>query len=1247
MNKRMMTALSCTLLVSFLAAMPTSAANRLTNGSFEKWEKGMPSGWTWWRRDGVPPERDNPTPVGIKAADDEAYTGDRCIRMWKRSPAEPNRFGMLYQDVKGLPAGATLHFRARIKGKGVGGNMWCPWKHTANGPEGDFNWRQMKGTVHLGQDETELRFKIVITGRTEGLWVDDLQLIVAGEGFDATAKSAKAETGQKVISSKRNYVSNGSFEPRISNDYAMACSSFSGWSFTPADGRKTTFMRDAGESAHGVYSMRISKETDAPRADVKKVISGLPAGATTRYSVMVKGKGVKGASFVAGSEIVKLPDGDYDWRKFSGTVKLPAGRTYDAFRVTVDGAAEALWVDDFQVWLDGGSLAKDEEYLFIRRMQPWARPGVSTIKGTKQFPEPESGFEVIVRNPKTQTETFVLNWTLSDALGAPVKCDTAKIELAPLQQKRIEVLADLSTRRVASMLATVSDESGKALAGAHDFVTGAPESLKSVKHSRHFGFGVHPYSKSAEVAELYMDQLAAGGCGMWGYRQMERAYDHKNKSIDITKDKTVFEAARARGITIIPTLFAGPPWASTAPADASLSMKRMWLPQLDVWSDLVKQFVGAHQFKIVEVWNEPEGTAPLGYPKDVAYAKLLNATYDAVKSVGSDIIVVGGSGQTGGTSWAEGVLKAGGKMDAYSFHPYTHPSDSSRGPSIEKPIGERSPYPAMIESLNEVIAKYNDGKPLPLYVTEVGDREYKDGKQKLHGMNLYRTQYHIRNYLTLAGLGVESIHVFFYCGGFQMGQRGDFSLRPDWWATRTLHEVAGVREVGKFTPLTDDMFSVPMTRDADVAGATDAVAVWTVEDAAIVGTTKPIAEVRDLFGRTVQSLSTKTGNTYVIPAGSVIYMIGAGDLTAADIQPLMRLVPDTWRAAPGKAVKYTVTTSSAAKTYFKGAIAKTVSLAISPSVVRWAVGAIELPLGGQIATVPVMVPVKSKIKAGLEFNALCYPEVRIENNKPKFVDAKINIRAGDKKRNVHVRIPAYSMHTETIEILPANSSEPLDVTADIVIDDQELRVAKQLFYAKVPSAQINVDGKADDWKNIERIKLSQWIKTPYLKEKIEDPSGPKDLSAQMALAYDARNFYVLVEVDDDVHFEPYAAGQAWEGDSVQLAFDTNPTDEHNRAEMDFALSDSGEEIEVLRPLNSIDSAAVQYRIRRVGGKTIYELAFPLAALHMKSRGPGTRLGFSLLVNENDGAIREGWLRWSAGIGSTKDPGKYGQLIFVE
>ena len=489
-----------------LTAMPAFAANRLTNGSFEKWERGRPAEWRWFVKHGNPPDLKNPTPVGFDLADDEAYTGDRSIQLWKNSPIERERYGMLYQDVKGLPAGAKLHLRAMVKGKDVGRTYWCDWQHIVFGPIGDFDWRRLSATIQLEPDQTSIRFMIVMDAASESMWVDDLQLIVDGEVFEATIKSKKAQTKGRATA-RPEYITGGSFEYV---GHAFYSRPFDPWKWQPQNGKQVTFVRDAGESEHGIYSMRISKQAGATPGRIQQNVAGLPAAATIRYSVAIKGKGVTSAWLGD----VELPDGDFNWRRFEGRAKLANGQTEYVLHINVAGPTQALWIDDVHVWVDGPSPQERTERLFVRRMQPWARPGVSTIKGTKQFPEDETGFQVIVRNatprseaslrstsPESNPQMFVLNWTLCDALGAPLEHDTAMIELAPLQQRRVTVpVADLEERRVTCLLATLSNEAGEELGDALDFVTAPPASLAPIPLSRRFGANAFPFLWSQETS---------------------------------------------------------------------------------------------------------------------------------------------------------------------------------------------------------------------------------------------------------------------------------------------------------------------------------------------------------------------------------------------------------------------------------------------------------------------------------------------------------------------------------------------------------------------------------------------------------------------------------------------------------------------------------------------------------------------------------------------------------------------------
>ena len=71
-------------------------------------------------------------------------------------------------------------------------------------------------------------------------------------------------------------------------------------------------------------------------------------------------------------------------------------------------------------------------------------------------------------------------------------------------------------------------------------------------------------------------------------------------------------------------------------------------------------------------------------------------------------------------------------------------------------------------------------------------------------------------------------------------------------------------------------------------------------------------------------------------------------------------------------------------------------------------------------------------------------------------------------------------------------------------------------------------------------------------------------------------------------------------------------------------------------------------IVRSGNNTIYELAIPWSEL-LKDQAvePGLVVGFSLLVNDNDGTGRRGWIEYNSGIGLAKDPSMFGDLLLIE
>ncbi|TFE29398.1 glycosyl hydrolase family 28-related protein [Cohnella luojiensis] len=166
--------------------------------------------------------------------------------------------------------------------------------------------------------------------------------------------------------------------------------------------------------------------------------------------------------------------------------------------------------------------------------------------------------------------------------------------------------------------------------------------------------------------------------------------------------------------------------------------------------------------------------------------------------------------------------------------------------------------------------------------------------------------------------------------------------------------------------------------------------------------------------------------------------------------------------------------------------------------------------------------------------------------------------------------------------------------------------------------------------------------------------GVNDLSAQANVKWDNRNLYFTVSVKDDTHFQSWQNGDIWQGDSIQIGIDPSRKDgssSQNVSEMGFALSNDGTTSAWRwRAPTGVTAGALSNAQANIvrdenTATTIYTIAIPIAELH----GPGfvfspnDPIGFTLLVNENDGAGRSGFLEYNKGIGSSKDATTFGDL----
>ncbi len=181
-------------------------------------------------------------------------------------------------------------------------------------------------------------------------------------------------------------------------------------------------------------------------------------------------------------------------------------------------------------------------------------------------------------------------------------------------------------------------------------------------------------------------------------------------------------------------------------------------------------------------------------------------------------------------------------------------------------------------------------------------------------------------------------------------------------------------------------------------------------------------------------------------------------------------------------------------------------------------------------------------------------------------------------------------------------------------------------------SSVSVDGDLGEWADARWVPISVYSAEPA-------PSD-EDLSARAAFAWADDSLYLAVEVTDDTLETD--TDTLWAGDSVQLAFDLGGQRSESYDDDDHELT--------LAPLgagiarrDAGEGTAPQLTTARSGDTTIYEARFPTAALPGFEPRAGAAIGMTMVVNENDGSGREGWLRLTRGLAETKSPYFFAEL----
>ena len=233
--------------------------------------------------------------------------------------------------------------------------------------------------------------------------------------------------------------------------------------------------------------------------------------------------------------------------------------------------------------------------------------------------------------------------------------------------------------------------------------------------------------------------------------------------------------------------------------------------------------------------------------------------------------------------------------------------------------------------------------------------------------------------------------------------------------------------------------------------------------------------------------------------------------------------------------------------------------------------------------------------------------------------------------------------TATVDVPIGTLGGPTPWSATAEVEGQPLLEASGELRPTPPAIPIGehtveVDGTLDDLTGLPVIDLDVdgVITMPA------SYTGPADLGGKIWLTWDDDNLYLSARVTDDTHSQGAVDGLTWQGDSVQLAITPGAPGEQQGtfSEMGFALTPAGPQAWRFSspndPSGPIQGSTVDV-VRDEGAKiTDYEVSIPWARLDGIRPENGV-LSASIVLNDNDGSGRDGFIEWGSGIASGKNP----------
>lgn len=859
-------------------------------------------------------------------------------------------------------------------------------------------------------------------------------------------------------------------------------------------------------------------------------------------------------------------------------------------------------------------------------------------------PGESASLRVIAFNMDDGQRDVVLHIKVRDFFGKPLL--DKEVHLSLQAQSGGSTSFKIPMNKLGAYILDVTDKDGKL---RKEVVLSALPPFTKGKLDPYSPFGINGHIPNERELAM-MERAGIRWC------RMDFLWDINNPRENEFNWKTfdeVFANSRKHSVYPLPILCYNSQWGSRRSENGT-----GWVPDLKNWIPYVKEAVKRYGdfVKYWEVWNEPNIGFWTGTLNE--YAELLRETYKAIKQVDKTAKVA--MGGTAGTDlgYIEELYKREVPFDIVNIHPYGYPAPPE------------SYLEGQINACRELMRKYGDEKK-PIWITEYGWPNHIGP----NGVDIItQANYIVRAYVIALGAGVEKIFWYDYQNGpdpyynehnFGIVYMGDIP-KPCYTALLTMtHALTGKKFLKKL-PMPEACYAYVFQNERKE----ETIVMWALKDTEVTFDWKGRGEILDLMGN--RRMISSEGLLRLRLSPSPQFLLCKGDN--------LPNVAFRWKQAYLKLMPFekktdTLVIKTSSPLSLSVSFSAPSGISISPASWTGKVGrgewlksfhfeAKDVPFGSYTVNAQVKVgkethnlQVNVEVVSPYDIKLYPYPleqklRVRVKNLYHQLKAEGVVVRLESPaalfwKPSLYFPIfkPGEEMKGEAplfVNFSKVEEAYPITVN---LIDNRGVKVTYQrkVSFFSIPKAEGNpLEIANPQWQMIPGIILD---KKEFIQQ-IKDWRGPSDLWVEGKFVWDEENLYLFFQVIDDIFFNNFPPDNLWQGDSVQIAI--APRNEHRQDEpfvqIDMAKS-QGKDMVYRRvygmPLKE-GEITVKGRVEVRGNKVIYLFAIPWKELGIKPQ-TGLSLGFSFLVNDNDGYGRRGWMEWGGGIGWEKNPAHFYDL----